>query len=66
MYARFDAPRTTMKRKPGNLPRGESMNPEERGVEQDAVKESWLTKIRRHARLAKGRPAPERKEPPGR
>lgn len=46
-----------MKRKPANLPRGQSMNPEERAVEEDARREPWLTKILRHARLAKGRPA---------
>jgi len=50
-----------MKRKPANLPRGESMNPEERAVEEDARRESWVTKMLRHARLAKGRPDPERK-----
>lgn len=50
-----------MKRKPANLPRGDSMNPEERVVEQDARKESWLTKILRNTRQAKGRPQPDRK-----
>ena len=49
-----------MTEKPANRPRGESMNPEERVVEQAASKESWVTKLRRHARLAKGRPAPDR------
>jgi len=34
------------------------MHPEERAVEQDAARESWVTKILRHARLATGRPAP--------
>ena len=51
-----------MKRKPANLPKGKSMNPEERVVEREALKESWLTKLRRHARLTKGRPGPEHKE----
>lgn len=55
-----------MKRKPANLPRGQSMNPEERGVEQDAMRESWVTKLLRHARLAKGRPAPDKGSAPRR
>jgi hypothetical protein len=56
----------SVKRKPANLPRGKSMNPEERAVEEDARKETWLTKILRNTRLAKGRPAPDRKSRPGR
>ncbi len=55
-----------MKRKPANLPRGRSMHPEERAVERDAAGESWLTKILRHARLTKGRPAPDRNGAPRR
>ncbi len=50
-----------MTEKPAKRPRGESMNPEERGVEQAASKESWVTKLLRHARLTKGRPASDRK-----
>src|SRR5690606_31881011 len=53
--------RSAMKRKPANLPRGDSMNAEERAVEQDARRESWLTKILRNTRLAKGRPPPRKR-----
>lgn len=55
-----------MKRKAANLPRGKSMNPEERVVEKDAETESWVTKLLRHARLAKGRPEPGKKAEPRR
>lgn len=37
------------------------MNPEERAVEQDARRESWLTKILRNTRLSRGRPSPDGK-----
>lgn len=47
-----------MKRKAANLPQGQSMNPVERVVEREARRESWVTKILRHARLATGRPPP--------
>ena len=50
-----------MEKKPANMPRGPSMNPEERAVPASAQKESWLKKILRNARLAKGRPAPDKK-----
>lgn len=50
-----------MKKKPANMPRGDSMNPEERGVEPAARKESWLKKLLRNTRESKGRPAPQRK-----
>jgi hypothetical protein len=49
-----------VKKKPANMPKGESMNPEERAVESDARRESWLTKIIRNARQSKGRPAPKK------
>ncbi|MBN1237090.1 MAG: hypothetical protein JXB36_01240 [Gammaproteobacteria bacterium] len=50
-----------MKKKPANMPRGESMNPEERVVETEARKESWLKRLLRSARQDKGRPDPNRK-----
>jgi hypothetical protein len=50
-----------VKKKPANMPRGKSMNPEERAVENDARRESWLTKILRNTRQSKGRPSPEKK-----
>jgi hypothetical protein len=50
-----------MKKKPANMPRGESLNPEERVVESEARKESWLKKLIRNTRQSKGRPDPNRK-----
>lgn len=50
-----------MKKKPANMQRGKSMNPEERGVQSAVEKESWLKKIIRNTRQAKGRPEPKEK-----
>lgn len=48
-----------MKRKPANLPHGQSMNPQERVVEKEAKRESWLRKILRNTKEARARPAPD-------
>lgn len=50
-----------MKKKAANLPRGESRNPEEKVVEPEARKESWLKRMLRNTREARGRPDPKRK-----
>lgn len=50
-----------MRKKPANMPRGKSMNPEERVVESEARKESWLKKLLRTTRQDKGKPEPPKK-----
>ncbi len=51
-------------KKAANRERGDSMNPEERVVEDEARRESWVKKVRRTLRLSRAKPDPARKDTP--